>query len=117
MQYRGVTNRYHQITRRRHDGSGTPHRHTDREHCVVVCLNTKNKIMHMEIAHIGSLNSCLTHPREIFKGPLLTNAAAILFCHIGMKNQWRNYNLLYPQCYINFAFFLMAKLSLKVGWR
>lgn len=55
--------------------------HTDREHFVVVCLNTKNKIMHMEIVHIGSLNSCLNHPREIFKGALLMNSAAILCVH------------------------------------
>src|SRR5699024_356304 len=91
--------------------------HTDREHFVVICLNTKNTILHMEVANIGSLNSCVVHPREIYKGAILCNAAAIIVAHIGMKNQWRNYNLLYPQCYINFAFFLMAKLSLKVGWR
>src|SRR5699024_12636737 len=66
---------------------------------------------------IGSLNTCTIHPREILKGAILSNSAAVVLCHIGMKNQWRNYNLLYPQCYINFAFFLMAKLSLKVGWR
>ena len=55
--------------------------HTDREHFVVVCLNTKNKIMHLEVVHIGSLNSCLVHPREIFKLSILTNAAGILCVH------------------------------------
>jgi len=89
----------------------------DREHFVVLSLNNKHEVTSIEIAHTGSLNTCIVHPREVFKNAILSNAAAIFICHIGMKNQWRNYNLLYPQCYINFAFFLMAKLSLKVGWR
>lgn len=55
--------------------------HTDREHFVVICLNTKNKIMNMEVTHIGSLNSCVVHPREIFKGAILSNAAAIVVAH------------------------------------
>lgn len=55
--------------------------HTDREHFVVICLNTKNTILHMEVAHIGSLNSCVVHPREIYKGAILCNAAAIIVAH------------------------------------
>lgn len=55
--------------------------HTDREHFVVICLNTKNKILHMEVAHIGALNTCFVHPREIFKGAILANAAAIVVAH------------------------------------
>lgn len=90
---------------------------SDREYFLVIHVSTKNIVNSVDIAHIGSLNTCTIHPREILKGAILSNSAAIVLCHIGMKNQWRNYNLLYPQCYINFAFFLMAKLSLKVGWR
>ena len=86
----------------------------DREHFVVACLDTKNQPTALNVCHVGSLNSSIVHPREVMKPAILSNAAGILIAHIGMKNQWRNYNLLYPQCYINFAFFLMAKLSLKV---
>lgn len=89
----------------------------DREVFFVMCLNTKNHVVAVHRCHIGSLNASIVHPREVFKSAILNNAASVIVGHIGMKNQWRNYNLLYPQCYINFAFFLMAKLSLKVGWR
>src|SRR5690625_538923 len=87
------------------------------EHLVALFLNTKNQIIHRQTIFIGSLNASIVHPREIFREAVKRSAASIICVHIGMKNQWRNYNLLYPQCYINFAFFLMAKLSLKVGWR
>src|SRR5699024_76284 len=89
----------------------------DREVFFIMCLNTKNHVVAVHRCHIGSLNASIVHPREVFKSVILNNAASVIGVHIGMKNQWRNYNLLYPQCYINFAFFLMAKLSLKVGWR
>nr|AEM62947.1 RadC [Bhargavaea cecembensis]AEM62952.1 RadC [Bhargavaea cecembensis] len=84
------------------------------ENFVVLFLNVKNEVLHSSTIFIGSLNSSIVHPREVFREAVKRSAAAIIFGHIGMKNQWRNYNLLYPQCYINFAFFLMAKLSLKV---
>ncbi len=89
----------------------------DREHFILICLNSKNEPTHIETVSIGTINFAVIHPREIFKTAILSNATGMIMIHIGMKNQWRNYNLLYPQCYINFAFFLMAKLSLKVGWR
>src|SRR5699024_1801461 len=93
----------------------------DREHFIVICLDTKNQPTTINTCHVGSLNDSLNasivHPREVMKAAILANSASLIVAHIGMKNQWRNYNLLYPQCYINFAFFLMAKLSLKVGWR
>lgn len=39
----------------------------DREVFLVICLNTKNKINAIHRAHIGSINSSVVHPREIFK--------------------------------------------------
>lgn len=53
----------------------------DREHFVVISLNSKNRVMNVEIAHIGSLNTCVVHPREILKNPILSNAAAIILAH------------------------------------
>src|SRR5699024_4705337 len=86
----------------------------DQEHFIALFLNTKIKIINSQTIFIGTLNSSVVHPREIFREAVRRSSASLIVGHIGMKNQWRNYNLLYPQCYINFAFFLMAKLSLKV---
>src|SRR5699024_12789241 len=88
---------------------------SDGEYFLVIHVSRKNIVNSVDIAHIGSLNTCTIHPREILKGAIISNSAALVLCHIGMQTQWRNYNLLYPQCYINFAFFLLAKLSLKVA--
>lgn len=54
---------------------------SDREHFVVVCLDTKHQSISIEIISVGSLNFCTVHPREIFKGAILSNAAAILLAH------------------------------------
>lgn len=54
---------------------------TDREHFVVVGLNAKNVPTSIEVAHIGALNSCIVHPREIFKNAILSNSAAIFLAH------------------------------------
>src|SRR5699024_5505489 len=86
----------------------------DQEHFIALFLNTKNQIIHSQTIFIGTLNSSVVHPREIFREAVRRSSASLLVVHTDIINQWRNYNLLYPQCYINFAFFLMAKLSLKV---
>ena len=53
----------------------------DREHFVVLCLNVKNQPTHINIAHIGSLNASVVHPREVFKPAILANAASIMVFH------------------------------------
>jgi len=53
----------------------------DREHFVVVCLDTKNQPTSINVCHIGSLNASLVHPREVFKSAILSNAASILIGH------------------------------------
>src|SRR5699024_12129971 len=37
----------------------------DREHFVVVCLDTKNQPTAINVCHFGSLNSSIVHPREV----------------------------------------------------
>ena len=37
------------------------------EHFVVLCLNTKNIVIFREDVFVGSLNSSIVHPREVFK--------------------------------------------------
>jgi DNA repair protein RadC len=53
----------------------------DREHFIVLCLNTKNRVIAINTVSIGSLNASITHPREVFKGAILANAAGIILAH------------------------------------
>jgi DNA repair protein RadC len=53
----------------------------DREHFVVLCLDTKNQPTCIQTVHIGSLNASLVHPREVLKSALLSNSASILVGH------------------------------------
>lgn len=53
----------------------------DREVFLVVCLNTKNEVMAVHRAHVGSINSSVVHPREVFKSAILNNATSLIFSH------------------------------------
>lgn len=53
----------------------------DREHFRAVILNTKNQVLAVETISVGSLNSSLVHPREVFKPALLRSAAAVILIH------------------------------------
>ena len=53
----------------------------DREHFVVLCLDTKNQPTCIQTVHIGSLNSSIVHPREVLKSALLSNSASIIVAH------------------------------------
>jgi DNA repair protein RadC len=53
----------------------------DREHMVVLLLNTKGKVLGLHVASIGDLNSAIVSPREIFKVAILANAASIIVGH------------------------------------
>lgn len=53
----------------------------DREHFVVLCLDTKNQPTCIQTVHIGSLNSSIVHPREVLKSALLSNSASIIVGH------------------------------------
>ena len=53
----------------------------DREHFVVLLVDTKNRIIGINTVSVGSLNACITHPREVFKPAIVANAAAIIVGH------------------------------------
>jgi DNA repair protein RadC len=53
----------------------------DRENFVVLLLNTKNKVVGINTVSIGSLDSSLVHPREVFKPAVLASAAGIILGH------------------------------------
>lgn len=56
-------------------------RYLDREHFEILHLDTKNDFVAKELISIGSLNSSIVHPREVFKGAILNNSASIILLH------------------------------------
>jgi len=56
-------------------------RFLDREHFRIIILNTKNHVLGVELVSVGSLNSTVVHPREVFKTPLKRSAAAVILVH------------------------------------
>lgn len=53
----------------------------DREYFLVACLDTKNQPTAIHFCHVGSLNSSIVHPREVFKSAILSNSASIIVAH------------------------------------
>lgn len=53
----------------------------DKEHFVILLLDTKNKINGIHTVSIGSLNASIVHPREVFKIAILKNSASIIIGH------------------------------------
>ena len=53
----------------------------DKEHLVVLHLDSKNKIIKDEVISIGTLNSSLVHPREVFKEAIKSSANSIILVH------------------------------------
>ena len=53
----------------------------DRESFGVICLDTKNQPTNISIVSIGTLNSSMVHPREVFKTAILSNSAGIILFH------------------------------------
>ncbi len=53
----------------------------DREHFVVLLLDTKNNIVGINTVSIGTLNASIVHPREVFKPAILENAGSVILAH------------------------------------
>lgn len=53
----------------------------DREYLVVLTVDVKNVVTSISTVSIGSLNSSIVHPREVFKTAILANAASIILGH------------------------------------
>ena len=52
-----------------------------REHFIAVFLDSKNKIISEKTISIGTLNSSLVHPREVFKEAIKNSANSIILVH------------------------------------
>ncbi|WP_341201081.1 JAB domain-containing protein [Planomicrobium okeanokoites] len=53
----------------------------DREYFIVAALDIKNQPVSVHVCHVGSLNACIVHPREVMKSAILSNAASIIVGH------------------------------------
>ncbi len=52
-----------------------------KENFIIVLLNSANKINKYEVLSIGTLNSSVVHPREVFRIAVENNAASIILIH------------------------------------
>ena len=52
-----------------------------RERFVVLWLNTANRVTGFEVVTEGTLNSSLVHPREVFRGAIVSTSASIIVAH------------------------------------
>jgi DNA repair protein RadC len=53
----------------------------DKEHFMILHLDSKNKVIKDEIVSVGTLNSSLIHPREVFKSAIKESANAVILVH------------------------------------
>jgi DNA repair protein RadC len=53
----------------------------DREHFWALVLSTKNRLIRMVEVSVGSLNTSIVHPRELFKEAVRASAASIVVVH------------------------------------
>ena len=47
----------------------------------ILCLTTKHELICWHEVARGSLDTCIVHPREVFKAALLANAACLIGAH------------------------------------
>jgi DNA repair protein RadC len=52
-----------------------------REHFWVLCLDTRNRLINDKLVSIGSLDTSIVHPREVFKEAVSSSAASVIFVH------------------------------------
>lgn len=55
--------------------------HLAQEAFVVLTLNTKNRVIHRHMVSLGTVNSTLVHPREVFRPAITDGAASIIVSH------------------------------------
>lgn len=53
----------------------------DREHVIVLLLDTKHKVIGIHTVSVGSLDASIIHPREVLKPAILANSSGIIVAH------------------------------------
>jgi DNA repair protein RadC len=56
-------------------------RYLQKEHFIVLFLNTKNHVIAQETLSMGSLNASIVHPREVFRAAIKRSSASIICAH------------------------------------
>lgn len=56
-------------------------RYLKKEYFRTIQLNVKNQVLAVEDVSVGSLNTSIVHPREVFQGPIRRSSAAIILVH------------------------------------
>lgn len=52
-----------------------------KEYFLTLMLNTRNHLMKIDTISMGSLDSSIVHPREVFKEAISASAASVIFVH------------------------------------
>lgn len=55
--------------------------HEPVEVCLVLLVNTKHRLLGVHELGRGTLDSCVVHPRDVFKAAILANAAGVIIGH------------------------------------
>lgn len=53
----------------------------DKEHFMIIMLNTKHRVIAKKVISIGHLHASLVHPREMFKEAIRRSSAAVILVH------------------------------------
>jgi DNA repair protein RadC len=53
----------------------------NKEHFFLISLNTRNRVKFVELVSIGTVNTTLIHPREVFRRSIIRGAASVIVCH------------------------------------
>ena len=52
-----------------------------KEHFWAMGLNTKNRVLYLELVSLGCLTESVVHPREVFKSAIIKSICSLIFCH------------------------------------
>ena len=52
-----------------------------REHFVAFYLDGAHEVVAYSVAHVGTANACIAHPREVFRPAVLAGACAVVVAH------------------------------------
>ena len=53
----------------------------EREHFWVITINNRNRVKFVELVSLGTINSTVVHPREVFRRAIKNGATSLIICH------------------------------------
>ncbi|MFU8796627.1 MAG: RadC family protein [Dehalococcoidia bacterium] len=52
-----------------------------KEHFLLLCLDTRNRLIRVCSVSVGSLDTSVVHPREVFREAISSSASSVIFAH------------------------------------